>query len=386
MAMVPITTAVKITNKRVAPFDGVKKYLDTGGLSGNSIKTDNVTFTSKPSRADLLVRQNQLIVARMKETDKVLLINDELNNLIVSTGFLVLEVLDGWSPDFLRHFFRSNLFQKQKDRLATGATQKAINNNNFSKILISPFPIEYQMRATKYFNQADALRQKRKQAIDLLDEYIKSIFLEMFGDPITNPKEWEMMPLINICRRLSDGPFGSKLKSEHYVEKGVRVIRLQNIGVNKFIDKDKAYISEDYYQQELHRYTCKPGDIVIATLGGPNIRACLIPNNIQVSVNKADCVHCVPNNQIVNSNYLVNLLNLPQFQHVFLNLVHGQTRGRISSGQLKKVEIPVPKMDLQNKFAKIVQDTETLKQKMLEQSGELDSQFQALMQKHFNHN
>ena len=121
-------------------------------------------------------------------------------------------------------------------------------------------------------------------------------------------------------------------------------------------------------------------------MGDPNIRACIIPDSIKISINKADCVHCVPRGELVSTIYLVNLLNHPQFQFVFLNLVHGQTRGRISSGQLKNVSIPLPDIELQNKFAKVVRDTEELKQKMVRQSKELDNQFQALMQKSFNSN
>jgi len=133
MKQVSITKAVKIKNQHVKPFNGERDYMATGGLVGSEIKTEKITYKTKPSRADLLVCKNQLIVARMKGTNKVLLVDENSCDLIVSTGFLVLDVQDGWLPGFLYHFFVSNYFQDQKDKFSIGATQKAINNAKFKK-------------------------------------------------------------------------------------------------------------------------------------------------------------------------------------------------------------------------------------------------------------
>lgn len=135
MKQISITKVVKIKNKRIEPFDGEREYLATGGLIKDKIKTEPIKYNTKPSRADLLVCKNQLIVARMKGTNKVLLIDNNSSDLIVSTGFLVLEVQEGWHPRFLFHYFVSTYFQEQKDKLSIGATQKAINNTKFKEIL-----------------------------------------------------------------------------------------------------------------------------------------------------------------------------------------------------------------------------------------------------------
>ncbi|HVN95452.1 MAG TPA: restriction endonuclease subunit S [Syntrophorhabdaceae bacterium] len=268
-------------------------------------------------------------------------------------------------------------------KLAKGVKPGLNRNDVYSISVEIPRLIDDQKKISQVIDAVDTLRSKRRQAIELLDDYLKSAFLKMFGDPVKNPKRWKTERLNDVCDRLSDGPFGSKLKTEHYVDNGIRVIRLQNIGINKFKDNDKAFISETYYNSDLSKYTCKAGEIVIATLGDPNIRACLIPDYIHLSVNKADCIHCIPDNESVNSEYLLSLLNLPQFHHSFTSLTHGETRTRVSSGQLKNIQIPLPKMELQNKFAEVVVKSKETKQKMLSQSEELENQFQALMQKAF---
>jgi type I restriction enzyme S subunit len=98
------------------------------------------------------------------------------------------------------------------------------------------------------------------------------------------------LPLGEIVSYASDGPFGSKLKTEHYAPAGARVVRLQNIGDGEFDDGDRAYISLSYYA-ELRRYALLPNDILVAGLGDENHpvgRACLLPPELRPAINKAD--------------------------------------------------------------------------------------------------
>ena len=69
----------------------------------------------------------------------------------------------------------------------------------------------------------------------------------MFGDPAFNPRRFARSPLRGMATKFSDGPFGSNLKSSHYVERGIRVVRLQNIGVSEFLDEDKAFVTEAHF-------------------------------------------------------------------------------------------------------------------------------------------
>ena len=182
----------------------------------------------------------------------------------------------------------------------------------------------------------------------------------MFGDPISNPMRWPRTTMKDASLRLSDGPFGSNLKSEHYADVGIRVVRLQNIGVNEFIDKDKAYVSVRHYEA-IKKYTCRAGDIVIGTLGEPNLRACLIPPSIPVAINKADCVHYIPQDVLLNKIFVCVYLNMPAALSLASGMIHGQTRARISSGQIAKLPIYLPPRALQNEFAAFIEQLDKSK-------------------------
>ncbi len=120
------------------------------------------------------------------------------------------------------------------------------------------------------------------------DVPMKDSGVEWLGDV---PEHWEVVALRRVTKSRCDGPFGSGLKSTHYVDFGVRVIRLQNIGHGQFKNADAAYISEEHYAK-LGDHSVITGDLLIAGLGDEKIppgRACIAPEGIEPAMVKADC-------------------------------------------------------------------------------------------------
>ncbi|MEQ5858392.1 restriction endonuclease subunit S [Halomonas sp. EF61] len=106
------------------------------------------------------------------------------------------------------------------------------------------------------------------------------------------PAHWEKLKLSLISIEKCDGPFGSAIKSEHYRDNGVRVIRLQNIKKYFFNGEDAAYIDADYYRQQIAKSDVIGGDLLVAGLGDDNNavgRACVAPYSIAPAMVKADC-------------------------------------------------------------------------------------------------
>lgn len=210
-------------------------------------------------------------------------------------------------------------------------------------------PILEQRRIADILDRADALKRKRQQALQLADDFLRATFLDMFGDPATNPKGWPLRALGEVSTHFTDGPFGSNLKSSHYTEAGVRVVRLQNVGVGRFVDQDKAYVSEAH-ALTLKRNLCFSGDLIIATLGDPNLRACILPPQVDRAVNKADCVLCRLDKDLAHPEYVVQLLNAQGALKLVSGHLHGQTRVRIPMGTLRDIPFPMPPIAEQAKF------------------------------------
>jgi type I restriction enzyme S subunit len=267
--------------------------------------------------------------------------------------------------------------------VASGANYPAVSDAKVKKSKIPLPPLKEQKRIAEILDAADRLRSIRRKALAQLDVFLQSTFIDLFGDPVTNPKGWEVVKLPAASVKFVDGPFGSNLKTSHYVEHGIRVIRLQDIGVGQLLNRGLAYISREHYES-LPRHHCMPGDILIGTMGEPNLRACIMPQSLPEALNKADCLLMRVNSQVALNQYICGLLNCEATVTGALHLVRGQTRGRISLGRLKGLSIPLPPLDVQGQYAQILGKVEIQKQRMQKQLDELDTLFAALQQRAFS--
>lgn len=287
------------------------------------------------------------------------------------------------SAKYVYYACRSPLYRVFLTSIGNGI---GITNLKFTDLYNFSFPmpkLSHQQQIVSELDLLSGVIEKQKTQLEELDKLAQSIFYDMFGDPVTNEKGWNVLTINDCSLKFSDGPFGSNLKSSHYHNEGVRVIRLQNIGVNEFVDIDKAYITESHYKT-LEKYTCYPGDVVIGTLGSPNLRACIIPQSIDKCINKADCVMCRVNNKIANAIYVCSLLNCESLVKAACVLSHGETRTRISAGQLKDYKIPFPPLSLQQEFAAKVEAIEAMKAKVRQSLKEAETLFNSRMDYYFN--
>jgi len=163
------------------------------------------------------------------------------------------------------------------------------------------------------------------------------------GDLPSLPQGWRWTELASLAaaesRAITDGPFGSNLRTSHYTESGPRVIRLQNIGEGQFLDAE-AHIDESRFEA-LKPHEAKAGDIVLASLGESLPRACLVPEWLGPAIVKADCPRFRPGPEH-NARFLVLALNSVVVRDQAAQLVHGLGRPRLKLASLKRLMLPVP--------------------------------------------
>jgi type I restriction enzyme, S subunit len=152
---------------------------------------------------------------------------------------------------------------------------------------------------------------------------------------------------------ITDGPFGSNLKTSHYTEAGPRVVRLQNIGDGTFVD-GAAHISTEHFGR-LMKHSVRPGDVVVASLGDPCPRACLIPDRLGPGIVKADCLR-IRTGTHVDSRFLMYVLNSPQARRQAAALIHGVGRPRIGLKGLRALRLPLPPLDEQQRIVDAIEE------------------------------
>jgi len=163
---------------------------------------------------------------------------------------------DGIYNRFIYHYLKSNLVERQFNKNARGGTQKFVSLGNIRDLLIPLPSLKEQKRIASILDKADAIRRKRQQTIDLTDLLLRSVFLNMFGDPVTNPKGYKVGKIEDLLSAVNYGTSAKAGKEGKYP-----ILRMGNITYQGDWDfENLKYLDMD--EKERKKYTAEPGDIL----------------------------------------------------------------------------------------------------------------------------
>ena len=198
----------------------------------------------------------------------------------------------------------------------------------------------------------------------------------------TNVTEWRNFKLSELVNNENDiiaGPFGSNLKVSDYIDNGVPIIRLQNIERNRFIEKDIKYISEDK-AKELSYHSYNSGDILLAKLGDPIGKTCIVPDHFKPGIVVADVVRIRPSKNF-NKIYLAYYLNSKHCIRQFQMGEIGTTRPRVNLSQIRNLKVKLSSIAEQTAIANILSSVDEAIQKADEVIKQTERIKQAILQK-----
>ncbi|WP_246505097.1 restriction endonuclease subunit S [Microvirga antarctica] len=247
---------------------------------------------------------------------------------------------------YLYHWLDANRARIQS--LGNGATFKEITKATVSGIVLPLPSLDEQRRIAGILDRADALRQKRKKATDLLDSLTQSIFLEMFEDSAA--AAWPRFEVNELASDIRTGPFGSQLLHSEFVGDGIAVLGIDNAVANTFRNAGRRFITEQKYRS-LQRYTVRPGDVLITIMGTCG-RCAVVPPDFPIAINtKHLCCITLKREKILPEYLHACFLRHPDV----LRQLGVQTKGAVmpglNMGIIKSLVIPVPPLNLQRKLA-----------------------------------
>ena len=167
--------------------------------------------------------------------------------------------------------------------------------------------------------------------------------------------DWGITRLGNLNCVVSDGPFGSNLKTSDYTATGVRVIRLENIGYGEFLENKRSYVSHQKYEQ-IKKHTVFPGTIIVSSFVTDGVRSCRVPEILERAINKADCFAVEISGNQSDRKFVALYLQTPQAFKQLDELIHGVGRPRINTTQLKEVHIPVCAPSEQKEIVRLLEE------------------------------
>ncbi|AKB57810.1 restriction endonuclease subunit S [Methanosarcina barkeri] len=301
-----------------------------------------------------------------------------------STEFHVVRPVEGkLDARYLLHFLRQERIRLEGERKMTGsAGQRRVPANFFASLEIPLLPLPEQKRIADILDRAEALRAKRRAILAQLDELVQSIFIDMFGDPITNPKEWEICSIGALLTDVTNGLTRRRKGSDEGTD---IVLRLRDIREGWIDFSDVNRISLSY--QESSRYKISVNDLLfIRVNGNPDyVGRCALFEGFSEPVYFNDHIMRVKTDQSkVDGKFLVYMLNGPRGKReIALHRKTSAGQHTINQDGLGKIEIPLPPLKIQQEFAFRTASIEKLKTVHKASLAELDDLFSSLQYRAF---
>lgn len=260
-----------------------------------------------------------------------------------------------------------------------GATVKGITLDFLKELKIPLPPLEEQKRIAAILDKADSVRRKRQQAIDLADDFLRSVFLDMFGDPISNPKGFKKGTVRELIESANYGTSGKASETEGKYP----ILRMGNITYEGGWDfTNLKYI--DLSEKDEPKYLTQKGDLLFNRTNSKELvgKTAVFDEDEPMAI--AGYLIRVRPNEHGNNYYISGYLNSFHGKQTLLNMCKSIVgMANINAQELQDIKILLPPIELQNEYEQIVRATKS-KLKSFEKSAELlEDNFNSLSQKAF---
>lgn len=325
-----------------------------------------------------LLKKGDIVFARTGATTGKSYLISKLNEETVFASYLIrVRVNEKVNSKYLAHFFKSPFYWHQIRGMSTGATLPGVNASKLGNLEIPLPPLDEQKRIAAILDKADRVRRKRQQAIELADDFLRSVFLDMFGDPVTNPKGWEVKKLKEFTF-VTTGNTPSRKVPEYYGGE-LEWIKSDNINTPQHIlTSATESLSEE--GEKVARTVDKGSTLITCIAGSFNCIGNAALADRKVSFNQ-QINALTPHVELVSEWFLYSLVLFSK--KLIQNASTNSMKGMISKGKLEEVEMILPPLKKQQKFEELLKQQLALIDKMNNSSLESTHNFNALSQKAF---
>jgi type I restriction enzyme S subunit len=360
--------------------DSYFMYVDIGSVDSSSksiVLPEPILRAEAPSRARQLIQSNDVLVSNVRPNlNAVAHVDGDIEGLTASTGFTVLrpkpELLDS---RYLFHWVQNPSFIGIMVAQATGASYPAVSDKIVKASLLPTPPLEEQRRIAAILDKADALRRKRQKSLALMDEFLRSVFLEMFGDPVIPSTEHDTMPL-SKCGEWISGGTPTKSNPDYW---GGDIPWISAKSLTSLLLKDSSDKVTPLVAENGTRIT-PAGSILFI------VRGMSLANEFKVGLSTKDVTFnqdtkaIRPNTELVMPEYLLMALKLSEKK--ILSLVDTASHGtkKLNTRDIGSLTIPMVPFGKQQKFSEIFYRMTRQKDDMSEMLLEQNKMFEALTQ------
>ncbi|HTA63224.1 MAG TPA: restriction endonuclease subunit S [Bacteroidia bacterium] len=344
-------------------FQGMADYGEKFPITRN--------WCSKPTKISL---PNDILISVRAPVGPV-----NINNIeaCIGRGLSAIRVKPNYSYEYLYYFLKANL--KQIANLGVGSTFTAITQKELGNIKISvPDSLSDQVKIATVLSKAEALMKQRGESIELLDEFLRSTFLKMFGDPVKNEKNWNQDLLGNTTLKITDGEHLSPKLTQH----GFHIVTAKNVLKDKIDFTESNFVSESDYTKFTKKCNPENGDVLLVSRGA-TIGRCVVVNVDRPFCLMGSVILIKPNKTKLSGSFINYLFKNNSFFRRLIVTSGSSAQQAIYIAGLKKVKTITPPIKLQNQFAAIVDKAEALKEQFGRSQSDLKALYSSLSQRAF---
>ena len=360
--------------KEGIPFLNIRTLTDEGFINKSLCQcVKKEEFTNKYEH--FLLDEGDFVVSSSGTLGKLAEVRKQDLPIMLNTSVIRFRPLDTniLDRDFLKWFIKSPLYFRQIESASTGTAIKNYGPSHLKKMVIPLPPIASQRRIANILDKADEIIRKRKEAIALTEQLLKSTFLDMFGDPVTNPKGWEKCQVKDIAK-VKTGKTPSRKENDNYGS-SIRWVKTTEV-INSIIEETEEYLSE---KGALQMNVFPEKTIIVAMYGQGKTRGrtALLANP---STTNQACAAILPSYKY-NTIYLWELLKLSYYR--LRELGRGGNQPNLNLDMIKTFEIIFPPLENQEKFEDIITKIQIQRAKNIKSLEESENLFNSLLQKAF---
>jgi type I restriction enzyme S subunit len=280
-------------------------------------------------------------------------------------------------PGYFAHFFKTSDYRRRISALAEGANINNLRNEHLDDLLVLLPPLPEQHRIAAILDQAEALRTKRRAALAKLDTLAQSIFIEMFGDPRVNPKNWPKRPFDEVCNTRLGRMLDQKRETGAF-----RRPYLRNANVQWFSFDISDVYEMDFAPEDRQTYLLQDGDLLICEGGQPG-RCAIWRNQLSECYFQKALHRGRPKQGVANSEYLARLLWFMVQNGQLGDQVTSATIAHLTGEKLKAMSILLPPFRLQEEFAARLGAVNRIADTLRDSATQLDHLFSSIQNKAF---
>lgn len=358
-------------------------YIDISSVDNETKKVtgyQTMTFSESPSRARKAVKKGSILVSTVRPNlNAVAILEKDTPNLsVASTGFCILDCREDTDERFVFNYCKSKVFIDDMVSQATGASYPAVSDKIVRSALVPVYSYEEQKHIGEVLDKISDVIEKRRAELRDLDNLIKARFVEMFGDPIKNPKDWEV---VNIGDVVTEVRYGT---SKPAVEGGkYPYLRMNNLTADGHLGLDDLkYI--DIPDDEIEKCVVRKGDVLFNRTNSIELVGKTAVFDLSEDMVIAGYIIRVRLNERLLPQVFSQYMNLEALKDIFRSMAKGAVnQANINAQELQSIKVYVPDMELQKQFVEMKKQVDKSKvavQKALEETQTL---FDSLMQEYF---